>query len=146
EAAGRAPPAVTSAREGSPMHHRSILVAGAAILVAAVTLLSAAPPAAPPAELILLGGHVWTAEAAAPRATALGIRDGRIVYVGDDAGARALRGPGTRTLDLQGRLVTPGFEDSHIHLMSGALSLDRVDLIEDGDVAAIQAHIRRFAA
>ena len=104
------------------------------------------PAADPPADLVLAGGRVWTAEAGQPRATALAVRDGRIVYVGDDAGARAHQGPRTRTLALQGALVAPGFEDSHIHLMSGALSLDRVDLIEDGNVAAIQDRIRRFAA
>jgi hypothetical protein len=42
--------------------------------------------------------------------------------------------------------VVPGFNDSHIHLMGGALSLERVDLIEDQSVEAVQARIRAFAA
>ena len=44
-------------------------------------------------------------------------------------------GPATRVVDAGGRLVLPGFNDSHIHLVDGALSLDRVDLIEDADLA-----------
>jgi predicted amidohydrolase YtcJ len=128
------------------MPNRSLLAAGAAAIAGAITLPSSGPAATTPADLVLVGGRLWTAETDRPRVTALAIRDGRIVYVGDDAGAKALRGSRTRTLELQGQLVAPGFEDAHIHLMSGAVSLDRVDLIEDADVAAIQARIRRFAA
>ena len=51
-----------------------------------------------------------------------------------------------RVADLGGRLVLPGFNDAHVHLMSGALSLERVDLIEDGSVEAVQRRIRAFAA
>ena len=120
--------------------------AAAAAVAAALALPSGGPAASPPADVLLLGGNLWTGETDRPRATALAIVGDRIAYVGDEAGALAHRGPLTRTLALQGALVTPGFEDSHIHLMSGALSLDRVDLIEDGSVAAIQDRIRRFAA
>jgi hypothetical protein len=122
------------------------MLAVLAAAAAALALPARGPAADPPADLVLAGGRVWTAEAGQPRATALAVRDGRIVYVGDDAGALAHQGPRTRTLALQGALVAPGFEDAHIHLMSGALSLDRVDLIEDGSVTAIQERIRRFAA
>jgi predicted amidohydrolase YtcJ len=118
----------------------------AVALAAALTPPTSAPAASPPADLVIVGGRLWTGEAGTPSATALAVVDGRIAYVGDDEGALAHRGPQTRTLALKGQLVTPGFEDAHIHLMGGALSLDRVDLIEDGDVAAVQDHIRRFAA
>jgi len=103
-------------------------------------------PAEAPADFLLTGGRVWTAEAARPWAEAVAVRDGRILYVGDAAGAARLRGPKTRLFPLGSRLVLPGFDDAHIHLMSGALSLERVDLIEDGTVGAVQARIRAFAA
>jgi predicted amidohydrolase YtcJ len=129
------------------MRNRLRLAAFCAVATLAALTLSATVPAAPPAaDLVITGGRLWTGEAGRSPATALAVADGRIAYVGDDAGALARRGPKTRTLALKGELVTPGFEDAHIHLMSGALSLDRVDLIEDGDVAAIQDRIRRFAA
>jgi predicted amidohydrolase YtcJ len=113
-----------------------------------LVLSLAAPgwPAETPADLVLTGGRIWTSEPAAPWAEAIAVRNGRILYVGDAAGAARYRGPKTRVAELAGRLLVPGFNDSHIHLMSGALSLERVDLIEDQSVEAVQARIRAFAA
>ena len=91
--------------------------------------------AAPAADFLLTSGHVWTGDPAQPWAEAVAVQDGRIVYVGPAAGAEAHRGPATRVVDAGGRLVTPGFNDSHIHLMGGALSLERVDLIVAESVA-----------
>jgi predicted amidohydrolase YtcJ len=89
------------------------LTCGAIALLAA---LAAAPPAlAQPADLIVTGGRIYTADAARHLAQALAVTDGRIVYVGTDAGAAALEGPRTRTLHLQGRLLLPGLVDAHIH-------------------------------
>ena len=106
----------------------------------------AAFPAEAPPDLILSGGRVWTAEEARPWAEAVAIRGSRIVYVGDTKGAEALRGPKTQMLALGGRLVTPGFNDAHVHLSGGALSLERVDLIEEQSLVAVQARIKAFAA
>jgi len=99
-----------------------------------------------PADLILTHGRVWTAAPERSWAEAIAVRGSRIVYVGTAAGAEALRGPKTETIDLGGRFAMPGFNDSHIHLMSGALSLERVDLIEEQTLEAVQARIRSFAA
>jgi len=99
-----------------------------------------------PADRILTGGRIWTADDARPWAEAVAIRADRIVYVGDAAGAKALRGPKTEVVELAGRLVTPGFNDSHIHIGEGALSLEQVDLIEEQSLAAVQEKIKDFAA
>ena len=115
-----------------------------AALLAGVT--GTAISAETPANLLLLRGRVWTGKAAGPWAEAVAVRGDRIVYVGSAAGAAAMKGPRTEVVDLQGRLVLPGFNDAHVHLMEGALSLDRVDLIEDDSLAAVQARIRDFAA
>ena len=117
----------------------------AAIVLSSAILLGLAP-APPPADLVLTGGRIWTADPARPWAEALAIRDGRIAFVGDAAGATALKGAGTRVAGLDGRLVLPGFNDAHVHLMGGAISLERVDLIEDASVDAVQRRIRAFAA
>jgi predicted amidohydrolase YtcJ len=103
-------------------------------------------PVSLPADLVLTGGRVWTAEAGQPWAEAVAIRAGRIVGVGSSSEVAALRGPKTEVLDLRGRLVVPGFNDAHIHLVEGALSLDAVDLIEDQTLPAVQARIKAFAA
>lgn len=71
------------------------------------------------ADLILSGGMVYTVDDANPWAQAVAVEDGRIIYVGDDAGAEALATDATRRIDLGGRLVLPGFVDAHVHPISG---------------------------
>ncbi|TGE27317.1 amidohydrolase [Hymenobacter metallicola] len=68
-----------------------------------------------PADLVLLNGNLFTADAARPKAQALAIRGERIVAVGTTADISKLAGPRTRRIDLQGRTVTPGFNDAHNH-------------------------------
>jgi len=71
--------------------------------------------AAGPADLILEQARVYTVDSSKPWAEAVAIKDGRIAYVGDDAGANTWAGPRTVRHRLGGRLVLPGFVDSHTH-------------------------------
>lgn len=73
-----------------------------------------------PADLVLLNGRLFTADAAQPTAQALAIRGERIVAVGTTAAITKLAGPKTRRIDLQGRTVTPGFNDAHNHFSPAA--------------------------
>jgi predicted amidohydrolase YtcJ len=73
-------------------------------------------------NLILYNGKITTQDPNIPHATALAIRDGRILAVGMDADMRALAGPDTRQIDLDGRRVLPGLTDSHFHYYDWALS------------------------
>ena len=100
---------------------RSLALLGAALLLAACAGPSA-PPAAGPApggaaDLVLLNGRVVTVDSARPEASAVAIRGDRIVAVGSDAEVGRLTGPGTRVLDLGGRLAVPGFIEGHGHFM-----------------------------
>ncbi len=61
-------------------------------------------------------------------ATAIAVRDGRIIYVGNDSGAQAMRGTGSRVVDLEKATVLPGFVDAHTHVAELGQSLDRVNL------------------
>lgn len=82
-------------------------------------LLLALPAAAhPQADRIFTGGFVYTLNPDQPWAEAVAIREGRIAYVGDAAGATGLAGPATEVVDLAGALLLPGFHDSHAHLMA----------------------------
>ena len=74
------------------------------------------------------------------------MRDGKVVFVGSDAEAARWKGPKTTVVPLGGRLVTPGFEDAHMHLMSGARNLERLDLGGETTLAGLSERIRRFAA
>src|SRR5690242_1165940 len=77
------------------------------------TGLRAAEPPSSIADLVLLNGKIWTVNKALPQIEALAIRRDRILDVGRSAQMRALIGPRTRTIDLEGRRVLPGFYDSH---------------------------------
>lgn len=72
---------------------------------------------ADPAELVVANAEVFTSDRARPRASALAVREGRIIYVGDDAGAAVHVGPNTRVIDAGGRTVTPSFVDNHCHVV-----------------------------
>lgn len=67
-----------------------------------------------PADMIVLDARIYTAANRA-MAQALAVRGDRLLYVGDQAGALAFRGPHTRVKRMHGRLLLPGLVDSHIH-------------------------------
>ncbi|MEL7449364.1 MAG: amidohydrolase [Pseudomonadota bacterium] len=87
----------------------------AAIAWLPVFLLPVPGNAADPADLVLRGGVIWTADATRPRAEAIAVRDETLVYVGDAEGVASYVGTTTRVVDLDGRLVVPGFNDNHVH-------------------------------
>lgn len=101
------------------------------LLFSAPASRAAAPPSSPPqrrVSLVLTNGKIFTADARGAWAEAIAIENDRIVAVGTNAEvARAYAG--ARTIDLRGRLVTPGFNDAHIHFIGGGLSLLRVELV-----------------
>ncbi len=78
-------------------------------------------------SLVLYNGKVFTADARGTLAEAVAVEGERIVAVGTTREIRAAY-RGARAIDLKGRLVTPGFNDAHIHFLGGGLSLLRVDL------------------
>ena len=69
-----------------------------------------------PADLVMLGGAVHTVNEDQPWAQAVAVRGGVIAFVGSTQDAQAFVGPDTNVIDLQGRLVLPGFQDDHIHI------------------------------
>jgi predicted amidohydrolase YtcJ len=118
---------------------------GLALLSLALGALASSLGAAQPADLILSHGRVFTAVPGAPLVEAVAVSGGRIQYVGSLEGVGRFRGPRTREIDMKGGLCLPGFNDSHIHLMTGAEGLDRIDLSGDPSQGEIDAHILREA-
>lgn len=80
------------------------------------------------ADLIFTNGHVYTADPKSPWAEAVAVKGGKIVYVGSSAGAKAKRGRDTKEIDLGGRLLLPGFIDTHDHMGDRAWQLFWVNL------------------
>lgn len=112
------------------------------IVVTGGTPPSARPPDAAPATLVLTGGRVWTGNAKQRWAEAIAIRGETIVAVGRDADIRALVGPDTRRMELNGRFVMPGINDAHIHF-GGTTRLTQVDL---NDARSLEQMQQRVAA
>src|SRR4051794_117865 len=68
-----------------------------------------------PADLLLIDADVYTVDAARSWAQAIAVKGGRIIAVGTTAQIRELAGPGTQILNCAGRMIVPGFQDSHCH-------------------------------
>src|SRR6266404_4334359 len=114
----------------------------AALIVCAAAMSHAQPKRA---DVIITHARVYTVNAKKPWAEAIAIRQHHIVAVGSAAEIDQWRGTQTQLIDAQGRLVLPGFFDSHIHFMEGALSLEKVNLDETKNVTEIQRSVKAFA-
>ncbi|MFJ9809525.1 amidohydrolase [Streptomyces sp. NPDC101158] len=97
------------------------------------------------ADLVFTGGPVFTGDPARTRATSLAVVGERITAVGHDE-VRELIGPGTEVVDLTGKLLVPGFQDSHIHAVYGGVELAECDLSGTTGVDEYLRIIREFAA
>lgn len=91
--------------------------------IALTMMLSAVHAAPKPADSIYRNGYIYTVDARDSVQQALAVRAGRIVYVGDNDGARAYAGKKTEVIDLQGRMLMPGLIDGHMHPQSGGSRL-----------------------
>lgn len=98
------------------------------------------------ADLVLYGGKVFLADSAHSVVDAIAVRDGRVIKVGDRADVIPLIGPGTESYELAGRLVTPGFNDAHLHFAGGGQALLSVDLLGTGSLAEIERRVAEAAA
>ena len=97
------------------------------------------------AELIIRNGAIYTMNASRSWAEALAIQNGKILYVGDDSGADKLKTAGTEVIDLEKKMVLPGFHDSHIHLVTGGIELSQCDLNGLKTQEEIFGKIRQYA-
>ncbi len=80
------------------------------------------------ADMVLKNGFIYTVDKERSVAQSIAIKGDTIIYVGDDAGAETYIGDKTVVIDLDGKMVLPGFIDSHSHAMSGASEVYSVGL------------------
>ena len=74
------------------------------------------------ADLILFDGKVYTVDANRSWAEAVAVIDGKIAYVGSSTGAKKYKGRNTRLVDLDGKMVLPGFQDAHVHPIEAGMA------------------------
>ena len=82
-------------------------------------------------DLIILNGRFTTLDKSKPTATAVAIKDGRFISVGDDGEIGQLKSDSTRVVDLKGRSALPGLIDNHLHIIRGGLNFN-MELRWDG--------------
>jgi predicted amidohydrolase YtcJ len=114
------------------------------ILLLALAMTPSADEPAFAADLVLVGGKVWTVDRDRPEAEAVAVWRDRIVKVGTEAEVKALVGPKTKVIALDGRRVVPGFHDSHVHFLGGGQQLARVELKDAKDEAEFGRRLRDF--
>ncbi len=123
---------------------------GVLVVIGAACGGPSSPPArttaAPSADLIVVNGQVHTMDEAGTVAQAVAIKGNTILQVGTTDAIKALAGQGTQVIDAKGATVAPGFNDSHVHFISGGLSLNDADLSGLATLDAVQAKIRQYAA
>ncbi len=96
-------------------------------------------------DLILYNGKIHTQDPRFPHATAVAMRDQRILVVGSDSQVRSLAGSHTRQIHLHRRRVLPGLTDSHFHYYDWALNRKRLELAPATSLTDVRAQVRMMA-
>ena len=96
----------------------------------------------PAADLIISHAKIWTGDAGRPTAESVAVLGDRIVAVGSNSEVDTWRDSNTKVIDAQGKLLLPGFDDAHVHFVSGGRQLDAVQL---NDATSAQEFVHRIA-
>jgi predicted amidohydrolase YtcJ len=137
---------VTTGQAMKTMRSPARMIALLLALFLSLFLVSARPPLAgqsqPAADLIIHHAKIWTVDKSHPAAQAVAVLGERLVAVGSNDEIETWRGPHTRVIDAAGKLLLPGFNDSHVHFVDGGLALDSVQL---NDVTSAEEFAQRIA-
>lgn len=124
------------------LHSRPVILASALFLLSATSVL-AGEAITGPADRVYLNGIIFTADAGNSLAQALAIRDGRILYIGNDQAVAPYVGSATVRVDLKGRFLMPGLVDGHMHPLKAGRTLLKCSLnYESLTVADLQRRVQ----
>jgi predicted amidohydrolase YtcJ len=101
------------------------------------------------ADVLFVNGNIYTVNERQPRAEAVVVKKGKIIFVGANADARSYQGAHTRVVDLHNAMVVPGVTDSHYHLIAVGqrelmFNLEGTTSLEDF-LARVKAQVDRAA-
>lgn len=142
---------MTNSTMPNPIHRRSLRRATALAIMCTVPLVwllaaSADQARGAAADLLIVNGRIYPADGTGRFVEAVAVAGGKVIRLGSNREMDDLRGAATNVIDARGRAVVPGFNDSHVHFLSGGLGLSHVDLAGAATLAAVQGKIRAFAA
>ena len=107
-----------------------------------VTVLSACSKLRTPgADRVFVQGAVYTADESRSWAEAVAITDGKIVFVGSDEATEAFIGANTDVINLDGKMLMPGFHDGHAHVRYGGAAALGCDLHDEQDQSEIRSRL-----
>ena len=81
-----------------------------------------------PCDILIINGNIYTVDENNAKAEAIGVKDGKITFVGTSAEAQKHQGPETQVLDLEGKTMTPGLIESHAHFLGIGYKIMNLDL------------------
>jgi predicted amidohydrolase YtcJ len=99
----------------------------------------------PSADVIITNAKIFTSDESNPFAEAVAVKGNRILYVGSNKGAQAFKVQSTRIINEQGHTLTPGFIDTHVHLLSGSLWMGTAQLQETRTIEDLKKVLLEFA-
>ncbi|MCA1900310.1 MAG: amidohydrolase [Chloroflexi bacterium] len=97
-------------------------------------------------DFIIRNARVFTSDEANPRAEAVAVKGNRIVFVGTNEGVKEFQGESTRVIDGKGGTLTPGFIDSHFHLLWGSIWMGAAQLYDAKTKDDVRASLQSFSA
>ena len=95
------------------------------------------------ADLVLQNGKIYTVDPANPWASSVAIRSGKIIYIGNDQGIKQHIGSSTQQVDLEGKMVLPGFHDIHVHPVHAGVSYQQCSLFDIVGIDNILTKIKK---
>ncbi|HZG17794.1 MAG TPA: amidohydrolase [Candidatus Bathyarchaeia archaeon] len=104
------------------------------------------PKKAEAADLILQNGAIYTVDKNRSWAETIAVKGDTIIYVGSQDGVKSYKGPNTKVVDLHGKMVLPGFVDSHTHASKTTGLIYTVDLFDAGSIEEYQQVVKNFVS
>ncbi|MEQ8686040.1 MAG: amidohydrolase family protein, partial [Imperialibacter sp.] len=114
------------------------------ILLIVIGLAFTACQETPKADMVIWGGNIYTA-VGGQKADAVAVTGDSIIYVGSKDGAEDMVGPETQVINLEGKTMTPGFIESHAHIMGVGYNLMNVDLMATTSYEELVAQVKKAA-